>query len=60
MSGSIRPQIANSEDDDVMDDAGKGWSDEDEGQASPEDTSSSTTGQAPADTAQGPYTRAIV
>lgn len=61
MSASIQSQSANSEDDDVMDDAGGNeWLDEDEDQASPEDSSSSTTGQAPADTAQGPYTRAII
>lgn len=67
MSASIRSQSADSEDDDVMDDAGVDeWSaededeDEDEDQASPEDSSSSTTGQAIADTAQGPYTRAII
>lgn len=61
MSASIRPQSANSEDDDVMDDAGGNeLSDEDEDQASPEDSSSSTTGQASADTSQGPYTRAII
>lgn len=46
MSASIRSRFADSEDDDVMDDAGVNeWSD---------------TGQAPADTAQGPYTRAII
>lgn len=60
MSASIRSRSANSEDDDVMDDVGGNeWSDE-EDQALPEDSSSSTTGQAPADTAQGPYTRAII
>lgn len=61
MSARIRSQSANSEDDEVMDDAGGNeWSDEDEDQASPEDSSSSTPGQAPADTAQGPYTRAFM
>lgn len=61
MSGNIRSQPANSEDGNVMDDAGGNeWSDEDEDQASPEDSSSSTAGQALADVAQGPYTRAII
>lgn len=63
MSESIRSQSASSEVDDVMDDAGgNNWSDEDEDedQASPEDSSSSNAGQAPADTAQGRYTRVIL
>lgn len=61
MSGSIRSQSQNSEDNDVMDNVGGNeWSDEDEDQTSSEDRSSFTTGQASADTAQGPYTRAII
>lgn len=65
MSGNI--QSVNTEDDAMMDDAGGNeWLDEDEDeegdedQASPEDSSSSTAGQAPANTAQGLYTGAIL
>lgn len=59
MSGNI--QSVNTEDDTVMDDAGSNeWLDEDEDQASPEDSSSSTAWQAPANTAQGLYTGAIL
>lgn len=61
MSGNI--QSVSTEDDGVMDDAGgNDWldEDEDEDQASPEDRSSSTAGQAPANTAQGRYAGAIL
>ena len=61
MSGNI--QSVSTEDDAVMDDAGGNeWldEDEDEDRASPEDSSSSTTEQAPANAAQGRYTGAIL
>lgn len=61
MPGNIRTQSESRGDDDVMDSAGGNeWFDSDEDFDSPEDSSSFTAGQVPADTSQGCYTKAII